>query len=151
MSKFGALAAVDKPFRVHIKLEGRQIVDKDDRPFFIDVYAEDSPVGRRFDKEWREYSLTLSKEGKDPPTQEDYNRSKCAALTAAWHLVNPETLETIDEPCNPENAKDLYSLPMAAWIWVQPWLAANNAGNFIKRSASSSMRTQSGTSETTES
>jgi hypothetical protein len=151
MGKFGSLVPSDKPFRVNIKLDGKQVVDKDGKPFFIDVYAEDSIAGRRFDKEWRDNVLALSKDGKDQPTALDHNIAKCAALTAAWHLVDPDTLEPINEPCTRENAQELYSLPMTAWIWVQPWAAANNHVNFIKRSAKVSMPMQSGASETVES
>lgn len=150
MGKFGSLVASDKPFRVNIKLEGKQVFDKEGNPFFIDVHAEDSIVGRRFDKEWRDYTLSLAKEGRDAPTPLDHNIAKCAALTAAWHLVDPDTLDPINEPCTPENAKELYSLPMASWIWVQPWIAANNHANFIRRSAKSSTPTQSGRSKTGE-
>lgn len=150
MGKFGSLAPSDKPFRVFIKLDGKQIEDKDGNPFFIDIHAEDSLVGRRFDKQMRDQLLDNAKAGKEQPAQIDQNIAKCAALTAAWHLVDPETLEQINEPCTVENAKELYSLPMTAWLWVQPWAAANNHVNFIKRSAKSSMLTQSGPSETTE-
>ena len=92
--------------------------------------------------------MALSKDGKDLPTQLEINIAKCAALTAGWHLVDPETLEPIDEPCTIEAAKELYSLPLTTWIWLQPWAAANNHANFIKRSAKSSSPTQSGSSET---
>ena len=68
-------------------------------------------------------------------SQIEINIAKCAALTAGWHLVDPETLEPIDEPCTIENARELYSLPLTTWIWLQPWAAANNHVNFIKRSA----------------
>ena len=78
MSKFGSIGAGAKPFRVFIKLDGKQVLDKDDKPFFIDVHAEDGPVGRRFDKEWRDYALALAKEGKDQPTQLEQNIAKCA-------------------------------------------------------------------------
>jgi len=148
MSKFGSLAPSDRPYRVHIKLDGKQIIDKDGKPFFIDVYSEDSAVGRRFDKEQREQTLANARNGTEQPTQLEINISKCAALTAGWHLVDPETLEAIDESCTVENAKELYSLPLTTWIWLQPWAAANNHINFIKRSAKSSTATQSGTSET---
>lgn len=148
MGKFGSLAPSDKPYRVQVKLDGKPIIDKNGEPFTIDVYSEDSAVGRRFDREQRERMLADARAGFDPPSQIDVNIEKCAALTAAWHLVDPETLEPIDEPCTRENAKELYSLPLTTWIWVQPWAAANNHANFIKRSAKSSLPSQSGTSET---
>lgn len=147
MSKFGSLAPSDKPHRVNIKLDGKQIIDKDGKPFFIDVYSEDGAVGRRFDKEQRELALSTARSGNEQPTQLDINIAKCAALTAGWHLVDPESLEAIDEPCTVENAKELYSLPLTTWIWLQPWAAANNHANFIKRSAKCSTPTQSGNSE----
>jgi hypothetical protein len=147
MSKFGSLAPSDKPHRVNIKLDGKQIIDKNGKPFFIDVYSEDSAVGRRFDKEQREQALANARSGIDQPTQLEINIAKCAALTAGWHLVDPETLEAIDEPFTTESARELYSLPLTSWIWLQPWAAANNHVNFIKRSAKGSTLTQSGTSE----
>lgn len=150
MSKFGSLAPSDKPYRVNIKLDGKQIIDKNGKPFFIDVYSEDSAVGRRFDKEQRERALANARDGIEQPTQLEVNIAKCAALTAAWHLVDPESLEPIEEPCTVENAKELYSLPLTTWIWLQPWAAANNHVNFIKRSAKNFSPTQSGSSETIE-
>jgi hypothetical protein len=149
MSKFGSLAPSDKPHRVLIKLDGKQIVDKNGKPFFIDVYSEDSasrPPLRQGAA--RAGARQCPERRKDQPTQLEINIAKCAALTAAWHLVDPETLEPIDEPCTAENAKEFYSLPLTTWIWLQPWAAANNHVNFIKRSAKSSSPTQSGPSET---
>jgi hypothetical protein len=148
MSKFGSLGAGAKPFRVFIKLDGKQILDKNKKPFFIDVHSEDGAVGRRFDKEQRDAILALSKDGQDLPTQLEVNIAKCAALTAGWHLVDPETSEPIDEPCTVEAAKELYSLPLTTWIWLQPWAAANNHANFIKRKSANSSDTLNGTSET---
>lgn len=150
MTKFGSLTPSDKPHRVTIKLDGKPIIDKDGKPFFIDVYSEDSAVGRRFDREQRDTMLANARNGGEQPTQVEVNIAKCAALTAGWHLVDPETLEPIEEPCTLESAKELYSMPLTTWIWVQPWAAANNHVNFIKRSARNSSPTQSGPSETTE-
>ncbi len=146
MSKFGSLAPSDKPHRVLIKLDGKQIIGKDGKPFFIDVYSEDSSRGRKFDKEQRDEMLANARNGIEQPQQIEINIAKCAALTAAWYLVDPETLDPINEPCTIENAKELYSLPLTSWIWVQPWAAANNHVNFIKRSAKSSTPMQSGSS-----
>ncbi len=148
MSKFGSLAPSDKPHRVLIKLDGKQIVDKNGKPFFIDVYSEDGAVGRRFDKEQRDQALANARNGTEQPTQLEINIAKCAALTVGWHLVDPETLEPIDVPCSTEEAKELYSLPLTSWIWVQPWAAALNHVNFIKNSARNSTPSQSGNSET---
>ncbi len=150
MSKFGSLAPSDKPHRVLIKLDGEQIIDKDGKPFFIDVYSEDSARGRKFDKEQRAELLANARNNIEQPQQIDINIAKCAALTAAWHLVDPETSEVIDEPCTFETARELYSLPLTTWIWLQPWAAANNHVNFIRRSAKSSIVTQSGNSEAVE-
>ena len=155
MSKFGSLAPSDKPFRVFLKLDGKSIADKSKKLAYIDTYSEDGVVGRRFDKEWRDHCLAIAKEGGVQPTQLETNTAKSAALTAGWYLVDPETSEPILDPetsepipCTLENANELYSLPLATWIWLQPWAAANNHVNFIKRSAKSSTATQSGTSET---
>ncbi len=153
MSKFGSLTPGDKPYRTFLKLDGKQIVDKSGKPSFIDVYHEDSSIGRRFDKEQRDRMIANAKAGVEQPTQLEANAAKCAALTAAWYLVDPETQEPLledGEPlaCTAANALDLYSRPLTGWLWGQPWSDANNHVNFIKRSAKSSTATQSGTSET---
>lgn len=148
MGKFGSLAPSDKPFRVHIKLDGKPIVDKNGNPFYIDVYSEDGAIGRRFDKEQRERALDYARNNIEQPSQMEINIAKCAALTKDWHLVDPDTLDALDIECTAENAKELYSLPLTTWIWVQPWAAANNHINFIKHSAKSSTSSQSGTSAT---
>ncbi len=124
MSKFGSLGAGAKPFRVFIKLDGKQIIDKNGKAFFVDVHAEDGAVGRRFDREQRDVNLALAKEGQESPTQTEINYAKCAALTDSWYL------------------------PLTTWIWGQAWVAAVNHANFIKRSAKGSTPTQSGPSET---
>ena len=147
MGKFGSLAPSGKPYRVFIKLEGKQIVDKNGNPFFIDVHAEDGPIGRRFDKEWRERVLDIARDGREQPSQEDHNRAKCAALTAAWHVVDPETMEPMDEPCTHENVLEAYETA-GSWLWGPVYIAALNPANFIKHSAKSSTPSQSGTSET---
>jgi hypothetical protein len=155
MSKFGSLTPSDKPYRVILKLDGKPIADKSKKLSYIDIYSEDSSVGRKFDKEWRDKCLAIAKDGGVQPTQLETNIAKCAALTAGWYLVDPDTEEPIlDEdtkepiPYTLDNANELYSLPLTTWIWIQPWAAANNHVNFIKRSAKSSTATQSGTSET---
>ncbi len=147
MSKFGSLAPSDKPHRVNIKLDGKQIFDKDGKPFFIDVYSEDSAAGRRFDKEQRDTAIANARNGVEQPSPLEVNALKCAALTIGWHLVDPETREPIDVPFTVEDAQDFYSRPLTAWIWGQAWAAANNHANFIKRSAKASTPMQSGTSE----
>jgi hypothetical protein len=147
MGKFKSLAPSEKPHRVFIKLDGKQIADKNGNPFYVDVHADDGPIGRRFDKEWRDRLLEITRAGREQPTQEDHNRAKCAALTAAWHVVDPETLEPMDEPCNRENVLEAYETA-GPWLWGQVYLAALSPANFIKHSAKSSLHSQSGNSET---
>lgn len=143
-SKFAALAGTGKPYRSFINLAGMPLLDKDGKPAYIEMQSEDSPAGRRFDKEWNEHVLALAADGKPAPTQFERNIAKAAALTTGWYLVNPETLEGLDEPCTIENAKELYALPDSRWLWASAWMAANNSANFIKRSAKGSTGTQSG-------
>lgn len=145
MTKFAALSGTGKPYRSFANLAGEPVIDKDGMPAYIDMLSEDSPAGRRFDKEWREHALALASDGKPAATQFEHNIAKAAALTTSWYLVNPATREHMDEPCTPENAQELYALPDTRWLWGPAWLAANNSANFIKRSAKGSISTQSGT------
>lgn len=143
-SKFAALSGTGKPYRSFANLAGEPVVDKDGKRAYIDMLSEDSPTGRRFDKEWREHTFSLAADGKPAPTQFEHNIAKAAALTTSWHLVNPDTLEAINEPYTLENARELYALPDTRWLWGPAWVAANNSANFIKRSAKGSTATQSG-------
>ncbi|SDC06538.1 hypothetical protein SAMN05216337_1001166 [Bradyrhizobium brasilense] len=144
-SKFAALSGTGKPYRSFANLGGEPVVDKDGKRAYIDMLSEDSPTGRKFDKEWRERVLDLAADGKPAPTDYERNIAKAAALTTGWYLVNPETLEHMDEPCTLENAQELYALADSRWLWAPAWVAANNSANFIKRSAKGSTATQSGT------
>ncbi|WP_439399083.1 hypothetical protein ACRQ5Q_16975 [Bradyrhizobium sp. PMVTL-01] len=144
-SKFAALSGTGKPYRSYATLGGDPVVDKDGRRAYIDMLSEDSPTGRKFDKEWREHVLALAADGKPAPTPFEHNIAKAAVLTTSWYLVNPETGEPMNEPCTLENAQELYALPDTRWLWGPAWAAANNSANFIKRSAKGSIATQSGT------
>jgi hypothetical protein len=146
MSKFGSLVPSDKPHRVYIKFNGKQIVANNGERMFIDVYFEDSVVGRRFDKQQRDQALSNARDGTEPPSQLEINIAKCAALTAGGYLVNLDTLEPIPGPFMVEDARELYSLEGAGWLWFQVWAAANNHANFIKHSAGNSSLSQSGNS-----
>lgn len=151
MSKFGSLAPSDKPFRVELLDDGKPIKDKNGNVAYIDVYSSDGMIGRKFDKDERASALDAARKGQTVDAFDPFERNiaKCAALTASWYLVDPDTQEPLDVPFSIENAKELYSLPLTTWIFVQPWGAANNHSNFIKRSAKSSSDMPSGTSETT--
>lgn len=139
-NRFASLAAdVSKPFRVELidPTTDEVITDKDGKVAYIDIWAADGDQGRAFDKADRR-SLMLrvkqSRNGKvDPDDQLDKNIAKCAALTAGWYLVDRLTKEPIDVPCTVENAADLYSPPGMGWIFMQPWVASNNAANFLQR------------------
>jgi hypothetical protein len=151
MGKFGKLAADDKPFRVELidPVNGQVIKDKDGKAAYIDVRAADGAVGRKYDKEERASELEKARKGlvalDAPADPVERNIAKCAALTAAWHLVDPDTGEKIDVPCTVENAQEFYSLPATNWF-VQVWIKATNNANFTGRSAKGSTLTQSGVS-----
>lgn len=139
-SKFASLAAdVSKPFRVELidPATDEPICDKSGKAAYIDVWSADGERGRAFDKADRK-SLMLrirqSRNGKvDPDDQFEKNIAKCCALTDSWYLVDRVTGEPIDVPCTEENAADLYSPPGMGWLFVQPWMAANDAANFLQK------------------
>jgi len=63
-------------------------------------------------------------------------------------LVDRVSGEVIDVPCTPENAADLLSEPGAGWIFLQVWVEANSAANFLPKPSQPSAPMPSGTSET---
>lgn len=153
-NKFSSLAAdVSKPFRIELIDPSTEDVirDKAGNASYIDVWAADGDKGREFDKAERK-SLMLrirqSRTGKvDPDDALEKNIAKCAVLTAGWYLVDRLTGEPIDVPCTVENAADLYSPPGMGWIFMQPWLAANDAANFLPKPSKRSAPTPPPSSE----
>lgn len=145
MSKFASLKAnVDATFRQEIisPLTGDVLRDRDGNPCFIEVYSTESAIGRKFDKEQRAASARQQRVGDfDPVDPLETNAAKCAALTKGWHLVDPVSLDPIDEPCTRENALECYSEPGMNWLFVQAWLGANKTANFMQRPSKDSSGT----------
>lgn len=145
MTKFASLVAnVADTFRVEIidELTDEVLTDKDGNPAYIDVLSTDSEAGREFDRELRakqRRSAMKSRNGipEDSDPLEE-NQRKLAKLTKGWHLVDPVTREVLDVPCTPANALELYSEKGAHWLYVQAWVGASKAANFMKRTTSSS-------------
>lgn len=144
-SKFAALAAnVSQTFKVEIidQITDKPIIDKNGNPAFIEVFSTDSDAGRAFDKEQRaayRRKAMKSRNGiAEPGDQLEENVAKCAALTKSWHLVDPGSREVIDVPCTLENAAELYGEAGMNWLFVQVWVAANDAANFMNRSSQTS-------------
>ncbi|WP_296741442.1 hypothetical protein [Mesorhizobium sp.] len=144
-SKFAALAAnVSQTFKVEIidQVTDAPIVDTAGKKAFIEVLSTDSREGLAFDKDKRatvRRKAMKSRNGiADPGDQLEENIQKCAALTKSWHLVDPVTREVIDVPCTPENAVELYSEPGMNWLFIQVWVEASKAANFMTRSSTTS-------------
>src|SRR5262245_40510316 len=142
MNKFGNLAATSaSAFRVVIidAVSEKPIKDKDGNHAWIDVLPSDGEAGRAFDKEERAARFRMARKGRkgatDDVAQLERNVAKLSVLTKSWHLVDPVTNEVIDVPCTEENAKELYGSEGMNWLFVQAWVAANDAANFMKRSA----------------
>jgi hypothetical protein len=154
-NKFGQLAAAtSETFRVELidALTDTVIKDKAGKVAFIEVMSADSEVGRKFDKEQRAIFRRKQMKSRNGIVEGDdqleENINKCAVLTKAWYLVDPATREEIAVPCTAENAVELYSAPGMNWLFLQPWVAAQNAANFIKRSARTSTTSPSENSAT---
>lgn len=144
-SKFGNLAAdVSKPFVVELIDPSTEDVirDKQGKAAFIAVWASDSARGREFDKAKRKdlmLRIKKSRTGKvEPDDALEENIAKLSVLTDSWYLVDRLTGEQIDVPCTPENAADLYSPPGMGWLFVQPWVGANDAANFLPKPSKNS-------------
>jgi hypothetical protein len=155
MSKFSSLAAdVSKPFRVELLDPATDEVIRDHAGVaaFIDVYSIDSERGRAFDRQQRKdlrQRVMQSRNGRvEPNDQLEENMSKCAALTDAWHLVDPATREVLDEPCTAENAADLYAEPGTGWIFTLAWIGAISIANFMPRRSTNSAGMQNLSSAT---
>lgn len=156
MSKFGSLASpavTVETYRVEIIDAVSDVVLKDaeGKAAFIEVLPADGEVGRAFDKEQRAVMFRKARKSRtglvDDDDQLEQNIAKCARLTKSWYLVDPVTRQPLAVPCTEANAAELYSSPNMGWLFMQPWNAANNAANFIKRSAPSSTPSPSTPSE----
>jgi hypothetical protein len=152
MSKFGSLVArVDQPHKENIisPLTGAVLKDKDGNPAYVEVYSSDSKLGREFDLEQRSARQRQLRVGDFEPTDDlATNQRKCAALTKSWYLVDPVTLDGIDEACTHDNALALYSDEGAGWLFVQVWVASNRTANFMQRPSNGSAVTASQSGET---
>ncbi len=142
-SKFVGLAAdVSKPFRVDIVHPDTDeaILDTEGKAAFIDVLSTDSEAGREFDRDnrvkARRQAMKSRKGIPDDADMLEENIAKMAKLTKAWHLVDLSG-NIIDVPCNEQNARELYSEAGLNWLWVQVWVAASTASNFMKSSPKS--------------
>ncbi|MCO5129740.1 MAG: hypothetical protein M9932_04150 [Xanthobacteraceae bacterium] len=155
-NKFGSLTATAvavETYRVEIIDAVTDVVlrDKSGKAAYIDVLAADGDVGRAFDKEQRAVMFRKARKSRNGMIEDDdqleQNIAKCARLTKGWYLVDPETRAPLNVPCTEENAAELYGAPNMGWLFMQPWTAANNAANFIKRSAKTSTTSPSTPSE----
>ena len=141
-SSFGSLAGdVSVPFRVVLIDPQSDLPLKDSagKEAFIDVLSAQSEVGRKFDKEQRAQFQRRAMRGRNQQIIEDdqleVNIAKLARLTVDWYLVDPVSKEPIDVPLTVETATEFYSLPLAHPFYLQAFLGANEAANFIKGSA----------------
>lgn len=153
-SKFAALAAnVADTYRVELidPITDATLTDKDGNPAYIEVLSVDSETGRAFDAEARKRAFRAARKSRtgmpDDIDQLEENQQKLAKLTKGWRLVDPNTREIIDVPCNAAHAAELYSEPGMNWLFVQVWSGAANAGNFMKRTSTASSSGQSKSSE----
>lgn len=139
MSKFGALAAaVSETFRVTIidPATDQPLKDRDGKEAFIEVISFDSDKGLAFDKSKRTSQVQRAMRGASRVAQDDpldEMQAKLAHVTVSWHLVDPETLEPIDVPCNEQNALELYTANGMQWLYRQVFVGANETANFMKR------------------
>ncbi|MGE0290332.1 MAG: hypothetical protein AB7I42_24890 [Bradyrhizobium sp.] len=144
MSKFSALAAnVADAFRVELvdPISDDILRDLNGAPAYIDVLSTDSEAAREFDAEARKRAFRAARKSRtgmpDDIDQLEENQRKLAKLTRGWHLVDPGTREVIDVPFSERDALELYSEPGMNWLFQQVFVGAANAGNFMKRPASS--------------
>lgn len=153
MSKFGNLAAnTSEVFRVEIidATTDEVLRDKEGKASYIEVLAADSVEGRAFDRDRQQVfrkKAARTRGGMPDFDQLEENVAKCAALTKGWYLVDPVTREKIDVDCTRANALELYSVPGMHWLFIQPWVALNDAANFIRSSSRSSTPSPSTNSE----
>jgi hypothetical protein len=150
MSKFGSLAArVSETFHVELidPVTQEAIRDQAGNAAFIEVLSADSEEGRAFDREravvFRKQAARTRSAALETIDQFEENIAKCARLTRGWHLVDPATQDVLDVKFSRENARELYSEPGMNWLFMQVWVAANDAANFMRRSSTTSMSSPS--------
>src|SRR5260221_14208613 len=145
MSKFGSLVAdVSAPFKVSIidPITDLPITDSSGKRCYISVWASDSARSRAYEKQRRKDLVLRVKQSRNGQVEPDdaleQNIAKCAHLVDSWYLVDRVSGEAIDVPCTPENAADLLSEPGTGWIFLQVWVEANSAANFLPKPAAPS-------------
>ena len=134
MGKFGNLSgAADGTFRIRLvdRKTDQPIRSKDGEEAWVDVIYSSSAAGRALDADMARERAALGKRD----TQLELNIMKLARMTKGWHLVDPVTREPIDVPATTENAEEFYSLPLASDYFVQVWVAAHAAENFMPDSS----------------
>ena len=153
MGKFSALAAnVAETHRVELidPITEDVLKDKDGNAAYIDVLSMESETGRAFDAEQRKRAFRQARKSRsglpDDIDPREENQQKLARLTKGWHLVDPNTREVLDVECNAEAALELYSEPGMDWIFRQVLAEAANAGNFLRKSGSTTSLISQGTS-----
>lgn len=145
MSKFGNLDdEKDEPFRVVLIDPKTDLPLKDNagKEAYVDVLSSQSDAGRKFDKDQRaKYRRRISR-GRSQEIMEDdqldENIAKLAHLTVGWYLVDPVTYAAVDAPFSTDVAIEFYRLKKAWPFYMQAWLGANEAANFIKSASKSS-------------
>jgi hypothetical protein len=110
---------------------GLPLIARDGREAFITVLSLDSKVAKDFDREVLDRRVSR----RIRPTAseiEQENLLKAAKLVASlpWFLVDPTTLEAIEEPCTEANARELFS--ECPWVLEQVLEYAAARANFMK-------------------
>lgn len=111
---------------------GLPLADKDGNPAFMMVLSTDSKVSKDFDREVldRRISRKLRPTSADMEAENLMKAAKLVSAVPTWHLVDPGTLEPVNEPCTEANAMELFS--ECPWMLEQVLEHSMNRANFSK-------------------
>ena len=151
MGKFDKLAlAVDEPEKmiiVHPHTRQPLRHKESGEEGYIELYSSDSDIARKHSRNIQRRRLNMRGRGKLTPEEiEAEATSLLVALTVSWNLVGLDG-DPLDVPFTQENARELYSEHVMAWLREQVDEFTADRSNFSQASSTNSSTTQSTNSE----
>lgn len=137
MSRFASLALdTETPRRMAIRhpATGEALRDAEGREAFLELLSLSSAAALKARAAVQQRRIEARVRRVSMEDAENEAMHVLAACTQAWHLVGLDG-RTIDVPCSPDAAHELYTTPGLRFVADQATLFADNAGNFLPGSS----------------
>lgn len=113
----------------------RQILrDSKGKEAFIELYSADSDVARKHQREVMQRRIAMRRAKVSAEEVEASGTEVLVTLTKSWHLVGLDGAP-LEVPCDPDNARELYSASGMAWLREQVDEFVFDRANFTKASS----------------